>query len=291
MISERRKINRSILLASNATVVDQYDLHSDAAISKWSIGRNAVTYEKEDSHTLSLYLSGGETSYRADDAGMKGAPGRICLMPQGHRSIWHINGDIDFLHLYFSDHLLKNFAAQHFDIDVRFIEMPDLTYNDDPLLHAKLTAYVRACKNAAEHAYLQTESTLYDLLYYLVVAYNSFAIRGERITGGLSPNHIRTIRARIADSIHSNVTIADLALLVSISPYHFARMFKISFGMTPAAYINQLRLSKAKELLASKLSLVDISSLTGFSHQSHMTQNFKRFVGVTPKQYRMILAA
>jgi AraC family transcriptional regulator len=291
MSIERPKIDRSILLASNATVVDAFDLHSDAAISKWSIGRNAVTYEKGDSHTLSLYLSGGETSYRADNTGTRGAPGRICLMPQGHQSKWHINGTIDFLHLYFSDHLLKTFAAQHFDKDVRFIEMPDLTYNDDPVLQAKLLAYVRACERAPEHAFLASEAAFYDLMYHLITRYNSFAVKGEKIQGGLSPSHIRAVKARINDDLSSGVTIADLAHSVTMSPYHFARMFKISFGVAPAAYVNQIRLARAKGMLVGDLSIADISAVTGFTHQSHMTQSFKKHFGITPKQYRSLMAA
>lgn len=286
MAKNNNKIDSTQLLSVNAEVIDQMDLMRHVAISRWSIDRNCVTYQKDDSHTLSVYIEGGETSYRTDQAANKGAPGKLCLMPQGHNSDWHINGKIEFLHLYFTDQILKQFAASHYDMDVRRIELCDTTYSDDKALRLKLADYVKRCSSREYPSALFAEQSLYNLFDHLITKYNGFQVHSSPINGGLSPHHMKTVKSAITDKLHSKISIAELATEVGLSPFHFARMFKLSFGETPADFITRTRIKKVKELLPSKLSLADISLRTGFSQQSHMTDKFKKHTGITPAAYR-----
>lgn len=286
MAQKQSKIDTSILLAANAEAVDQIDLIDSVAISRWAIDRNLVRYQKEDSHTLSMYVKGGETSHRADQSGNKGAPGKLCLMPQGHQSDWHINGRIEFVHLYFADSTLKDYAASHLDCDIRHIDLQDLTYADDPQLQQHLLDYVTACEANRHISPLYAEATLHEIFNCLITRYNGAELRKTSIQGGLSPSHIRVIRSMIWDELHTKLSIARLADHIGLSPYHFARMFKLSFGSSPAEYITRARIEKTRALLATDLPIADISLHTGFSQQSHMTSQFKKATGLTPAEYR-----
>ena len=103
-------------------------------MKRWSMEKNSVTYQNDDSHTLSLYLKGGESSYRADDSSKTGSPGKICLMHEGQDSQWEINDKVEFIHLYFTNSMLQHHAATQLDIDVRLVELVDLRYQKDEQL-------------------------------------------------------------------------------------------------------------------------------------------------------------
>jgi AraC family transcriptional regulator len=78
-----------------------------------------------------------------------------------------------------------------------------------------------------------------------------------------------------------------LAGLVQMSPSHFARMFKASFGFTPYQYVMLKRVEAAKDLFAhTQLSSTQVAMELGFSSQSHFLKVFRQFTGVTPKQYK-----
>jgi AraC family transcriptional regulator len=258
-------------------------------VARWHIQRNTVTYQRPDSHTLSLYLSGGESSYRADQQSLHGAPGRLCLMPQDHRSHWHINGDIEFIHLYFSDDMLKGFAASQFATDVRFVELREVIYEDDRLLARLMQRYFMLSHCDPSSSPLLAEELIYQVMHHLMLHYNGYEVRDDVVTGGLSPAHRRRVATMIDDDLAAKHRLHSLAADVNLSPFHFARMFKQSFGESPAAYITRQRIHAVKRQLKSDLPLAEISQQLGFSQQSHMTKTFKALTGLTPHLYRQRL--
>jgi AraC-like DNA-binding protein len=51
-------------------------------------------------------------------------------------------------------------------------------------------------------------------------------------------------------------------------------------------YLTQVRIFRAKKLLASGIAIAQVAQEVGFAHQSHLNRHFKRIIGVTPKQYQ-----
>ena len=83
------------------------------------------------------------------------------------------------------------------------------------------------------------------------------------------------------------IKIDDLAKEVCMSSSTFLRRFKLQFGITPSNYIKQVRYKMASRLLIeSSESISEVSYKCGFSDQSHMTREFKKVAGLTPKAYR-----
>jgi AraC family transcriptional regulator len=77
---------------------------------------------------------------------------------------------------------------------------------------------------------------------------------------------------------------------VQLSPYHFSRAFKQSFGMPPHRYLTSRRIERAKSLLAErKLSVTEIGLDIGFSETSAFTSAFRKVTGETPTNYRRSL--
>jgi AraC family transcriptional regulator len=272
-------------LVNNESKIDT-PIITGIGVKRWSMEKNTVTYQKDDSHTLSLYLKGGESSYRADDSSKKGSAGKICFMPEGQDSQWEINDKVEFIHLYFTNSMLQHHAATHLDIDVRLVELVDLRYQKDEKLKCLIKENFIIGNNPSRFSPLFAEQTINNIMAHLLNHYNAFNVRQETITSGLSSAHMRLVKNVIHQQMDEKLSIEYLAKLITLSPFHFARMFKISFGESPASYITRIRINHAKSLLSSTETLSTISLHTGFSHQSHMTRNFKSQTGITPLAYR-----
>jgi AraC family transcriptional regulator len=97
--------------------------------------------------------------------------------------------------------------------------------------------------------------------------------------------------SRVLDYIHSNLTadlhLTELANVAGLSTFHFAKLFKQSTGASPHQYVMQRRLERAKELLRNpSINLSEVSLRAGFADHSHLSNVFRRFIGMTPSRYR-----
>ena len=90
----------------------------------------------------------------------------------------------------------------------------------------------------------------------------------------------------INDSIDTNFTLDALALNVNLSKYHFLRLFKNEFGLTPHAFIVNERLNRANNLIQKGLGISEASIQVGFNDQSHFSRNFKKYFGYTPTYFQ-----
>lgn len=85
-----------------------------------------------------------------------------------------------------------------------------------------------------------------------------------------------------------SLAIADLAALADLSPRAFERHFASAFNTSPLRYLTSVRLRAARHLLlTTDDSLAAIATACGFCDQSHMTAQFSRFFGTTPRRYRL----
>jgi AraC family transcriptional regulator len=91
----------------------------------------------------------------------------------------------------------------------------------------------------------------------------------------------------IQQNLDRELRLAELAALVCMSPYHFARLFKCSTGVPPHRFVIGQRIARAGAFLATQeLSIAHISRMVGFRTPSHFTTVYRRVTGVTPRGYR-----
>jgi AraC family transcriptional regulator len=104
-----------------------------------------------------------------------------------------------------------------------------------------------------------------------------------RLRGGLSTVAKRRAIELIEAKLDSNLSVEFLASEVELSPAHFARAFRETFGLPPHRYLLHLRLERARRMLdAENAVLSDVAQRVGFADQAHFTRFFKREYGVTP---------
>ena len=109
-----------------------------------------------------------------------------------------------------------------------------------------------------------------------------------RSGAGLAPHRLQRVIACIEARLAEHVQVRELADEIHMSPFHFARMFKLATGHAPHAYITRRRMERAKELLAStQLPLLEVAARVGYQTQAHFTGVFHRYVGTTPRVYRL----
>ena len=108
---------------------------------------------------------------------------------------------------------------------------------------------------------------------------------------GLSPERLQRVRDYIEAHLDDDLSLTVLADIACLSPYHFSRSFKEATEVGPHRYVMQRRLARAKILLRrTNQPLAWVSQEAGFADQSHLTQMFRREMGVTPGRYRAALA-
>jgi AraC family transcriptional regulator len=109
--------------------------------------------------------------------------------------------------------------------------------------------------------------------------------------GSLAVWQQRTVTAYIEEHLAEAISLHVLAKLVDLSPYHFCRAFKQSFGIPPHRYHVNRRIERAKTLLAERASSVtDVALEVGFSETSSFSAAFRHTTGTTPTEYRRTLA-
>jgi transcriptional regulator GlxA family with amidase domain len=98
---------------------------------------------------------------------------------------------------------------------------------------------------------------------------------------------LRELQAWMADNIHQDLRVEALAERASMSPRNFARAFRHETGLTPAAYVERLRLERAKQRLEAGAEAIDeVARGCGFGTPETMRRSFARRVGVAPSDYR-----
>jgi AraC-like DNA-binding protein len=81
-------------------------------------------------------------------------------------------------------------------------------------------------------------------------------------------------------------TLRSLGQLAGLSPMHFARVFRRTFGMSAHQCLIAYRIEMAKRLLLTSTPLAQIAVESGFSDQAHLTNAFRLRVGMTPGRWR-----
>lgn len=91
----------------------------------------------------------------------------------------------------------------------------------------------------------------------------------------------------ISQNFSRSLTLDEVAEHVHLNSAYFSTLFKQSTGSSFKEYLNMVRIEESKRLLANTdYSIIDISLATGFEDQSYFSKVFKKYTGLTPKQYR-----
>jgi AraC family transcriptional regulator len=101
-------------------------------------------------------------------------------------------------------------------------------------------------------------------------------------SSGLPDDVLRRVTDHIEGHLDGDLSLARLAALAGLSPYHFARRFRAATGTTPHQYVIRRRVERARLLLLEGCEIAQAAARVGFSGQSHLHHHVRRLLGVTP---------
>jgi len=176
-------------------------------------------------------------------------------------------------------------SIAHHDLGAIEASFPPMLTTRDGRIEGLVLAMRDEVKEECPSGRLFAESISIALLAYLAGRY---ATPGNtHRASSLSPAQRRSISDYVRANLANDISVTELAAIVCMSPAHFSRLFRASFGVSPYRFVMQERVGGAEKMLAStQLSASQVAISFGFSSQSHFTKVFRQFTGVTPRQYR-----
>ena len=277
-----------VLGASRARLERSCELGDGLRLAQWYNRDDAPSYSAPGHHTLSVYLAGGFGTYATEHPDRRGSPGRVCLLPAEHESHWIVDGELRFLHLYVSDLAWAERVVRLLDGEPRALTLDERIYFADAGLSQWAQLLANERWNEAD-AHLRIDAASHAVLDRLLLdaARPRQRAAAQRCRGGLSAAVRRRLVDWIEAHLHAHFTLADLAAQAALSEFHFARMFRVSFGVTPHVWVAQRRLARACRLLAGgRLPLERVAAECGYASASHLHRRFREAYGITPAGYR-----
>jgi AraC family transcriptional regulator len=211
---------------------------------------------------------------------------KLSLVPAGHRFFgWQKPRLLTRVTYFYIDP-----RGPLIDPELRFAETefkPRLFFFDKDLWEtaAKLKA------QSEKPGQRQYAEALGILMAHELLRLNNGAGPRRQIRGGLAGWQEKKAAQYIEEHLSEDISLATLAELARLSPFHFVRAFKQSFGLPPHRYLSSLRMERAKSLLADPaMSVTQVGFNLGFSETSSFTTTFRKHTGLTPTAYRQSLA-
>jgi AraC-like DNA-binding protein len=153
-----------------------------------------------------------------------------------------------------------------------------------------LTLILERCPYSEQGASVCVRTTEMSDMGINLVAFPSSppaSTAAKPLRGGLPAWQQKRVAEFIETHLAEEISLTALAELVDLSVYHFARAFRRSFGTPPHRYHMARRMDRARALLKTPaLSVTQIGIQIGFRETSSFTRAFRKFVGLTPTDYR-----
>jgi AraC family transcriptional regulator len=193
-------------------------------------------------------------------------------------------GNPEFLHVFIDPRRIVRAAAEnggHAAVDLA---------SEKAVRHPLIAQIIRTMVETASRA-----DAADDLLVDAAAELLAVSLARELVATGAMPTHrdralpprlVRLVTEYIDANLSGRVRVSDLSALTGLSSYHFSRAFKAATGQSPYAFAVGRRVLRAQQLLTTDLPLAEIALAVGFSSQSHLTEHFRRIVGVTPGRIR-----
>ncbi|WP_443698587.1 AraC family transcriptional regulator [Pseudomonas sp.] len=106
------------------------------------------------------------------------------------------------------------------------------------------------------------------------------------LRNGLSPSRKKRVLSYIEANMGRQVLLTEIAYAAALSPFHFARSFRTTMGMSPMRYLLSRRIVAATIMLKTALPMLTVALDCGFLSASHFSTAFKAATGKSPSHYR-----
>ncbi|HEY0499594.1 MAG TPA: AraC family transcriptional regulator [Kutzneria sp.] len=166
--------------------------------------------------------------------------------------------------------------------DAARLGRPDALAVEDPVLSSVIDALCTAARNGVDEFYAESAATF--LAAHLLTVHVGAPPPREL---GREDQRVRRAAGFIREHHQQPLTLAEMAAVADLSPFHFLRVFKAATGQTPYRFLTKVRVDRARRHLARReLSITEIAHLCGFASPSRLTAAFRSETGMSPSGYR-----
>ena len=212
----------------------------------------------------------------------------ICIFPADLPMRTNWNREVEFIHCYLDPAFLTHAAYESVNPDR--VKLNLTIQATDPLIWQLGLALKRAVETDPQQSCFYAESLATAMAAHLLRFYSTRQQIFREDEAGLSQIRLQQAIEYINAYLHQDLSLTAIAAEVGMSQYYFCRLFKQSVGMSPHAYLIKQRIERSQQLLKqSEGTILDIALLCGFANSSHFAKCFRRYVGVTPRQFRQSL--
>ncbi|ABW31164.1 transcriptional Regulator, AraC family [Acaryochloris marina MBIC11017] len=197
------------------------------------------------------------------------------------------NGDVHIVQMRLQDAFLRQVAEEALGQNGDRIELISAFQARDPQIEAIATMLLAELQGGSLGSNLYVDSLANVLAVHLLRHHVTNRPELPTYEGGLPQRQLLKVLDYIDAHLGNEITLADLAVLVDISQFHFGRLFKQSLGRSPYQYLMLQRVERAKTLLKrTNQPIVEIALECGFNSHSQFGRKFRQMTGMTPKVYR-----
>jgi AraC family transcriptional regulator len=210
----------------------------------------------------------------------------LIILPAGHEFVGRCRGSGQGLWIFL------NAESVSFDSHIR--TFAEKTRVDDSWVRDRLSRTLASelrneCGLGFPRGSLFLEAACTALLIQLAYVFDKVVPQVEHV-GVLGAPKLALVLEYINAHLDRNVTLAELAALVDLTPRYLCDVFHRTMGRPPHRYQIEQRIERARALLRDpSIALSEIALMVGFSSQSHLNVYFRRVMGVTPARYRAAL--
>ncbi len=248
-----------------------YDINIEKLVFACHVpaGPGSTTYKNRHSHGLAIHQGGEKEYIFSDGKKLVVKSNDIIYLPKFSSYTASVISPGDCYAINFDISDVKTFAP--FVINIKnHNAVTEHFRTAQKIWQMKKNGYIIKCK-----------AELYNILY---------AMQEEYFSEYIPKSKLEVIQPAV-EHIHKNYTkellsTEKLSQMCNITPVYFRKIFKLFYGTSPINYINNLKITRAKELLEAKLySVTDVALLSGYSDMSHFSREFKKATGVCPSKY------
>lgn len=217
-------------------------------------------------------------------------PGCFAVLPRETPSLWlncHHNPS-ENIHIHIE-------ARRLIDICLRELNGADppsfggLLGHSDPLVLAIGEAMLDSIRRDAKPERVYWESLTTTLIVHLLRRWRDHHPGSfhPRKLGGLAAWQVRKVEAYMRERLAEDISLAELAAVAGLSPFHFARAFKRTVGVPPHRFLVEMRVAEAQRLLMiTQMNVLEIALCVGYQTNQSFARAFAAVTGAAPSAYR-----
>ncbi|WAC64033.1 AraC family transcriptional regulator [Pseudoxanthomonas sp. SL93] len=255
---------------------------------RWQNGSFEGRLPPLSEHVIAATYAGGVNVKAVIDGkkvSLAQGPGVVTIAPRGQGGAWSINGNIEVSNVLLSQDRLASCADQL--AEGRTMEIQARVGHSDPKLFQLMKLLCDEIEWPQMHSTLFLEHAIDLVCLQLLRSHSTLGTLAFKPQKGLAHWQVRRVISYMREHIGTDITLQDLANVVSMSRFHFCGAFRAATGVPPHEYLTRMRMKVACDLLEhSGLHVKDVGHAVGYTTSSAFTSAFHRIMRCTPSQYR-----